>query len=84
MVTEDRDPDEVMLNPGYLKSEQETDPLDCALRRPLTAEEMEAFGKARRRHGFGIDWHPVFFLREIGRKDRRPVRVPIVGIHVRF
>lgn len=87
---EDADPDDVMLNPEYAqrlrddKKDSEKDPLDTRLNRPITEEELAEFGKIRARKKSGITIRPMFTVKEMGRKNRKPLLVPFIGIQGTF
>lgn len=86
---EEEDPDSVMLNPEYARKlreadEDEKDFLDTSLGRPLTKEELEAFAVSRKSHKKGLTVRPMFTVRQMGRKNKKPVLVPFIGIQGTF
>lgn len=60
-----------------------SDPLFGFLGKRLSEAELEAFGKARRSRKW-MTIGPMFQVREIGRKNRKPVLVPFVGVQGSF
>lgn len=60
------------------------DPLYGFVGKKLTPDELDAFGKARRGSRKGLDIRPMFTVKEIGRKNKKPVLVPFIGIQGTF
>ena len=87
---EDIDPDDIILNPEYARKirqksgTDDRDPLDTRLGRPLTDEELAEFGKQRKKQKTGITIRPMITIKEMGRKNKKPVLVPFIGIQGTF
>lgn len=81
-------PDDVMLTKEYAESQriekEANDPLDTRLDRPLTDEEIEEIGKKGKKSDKGLTIRPMITIRELGRKNKKPVIVPFIGIKGTF
>lgn len=76
-----RDADNVMLRRS---DEVSDDPLYGFIGKELTTDELEAFGKSRRLKKKGMTISPMFTVKYLGRKNKKPVLVPFVGIQGTF
>lgn len=82
-TTSSSDPDSVMLNPDYLSRIREKDAGSC-VDRPLTEEELAAFGKQKKKEKPGLKIRPTFSIKEVIDKDGKRRHVPFIGIQGTF
>ena len=74
-------PDDIMLKHD---TDEPAAPLYSCLGRPMSEEELKAFGKRKFGTGFMDGITPVICSKNLGRKDGKPVQAVFIGIKGTF